>query len=63
MVDKPIKDKIKKTLWSLCVLVPLTGVSWILGIFFVNESASFMHMCSQSATGSRAFISSYSTAV
>ncbi|XP_052245383.1 adhesion G-protein coupled receptor D1-like [Dreissena polymorpha] len=42
MVDKPIKDKIKKTLWSLCVLVPLTGVSWILGIFFVNESASFM---------------------
>ncbi|XP_052224067.1 adhesion G-protein coupled receptor D1-like [Dreissena polymorpha] len=42
MVDKPIKDKIKTTLWSLCVLVPLMGVSWILGIFYVNESASFM---------------------
>ncbi|KAH3815535.1 hypothetical protein DPMN_144063 [Dreissena polymorpha] len=42
MVDKPIKDKVKKTLWSLCVLVPLMGVSWILGIFYVNESASFM---------------------
>ncbi|XP_052233031.1 adhesion G protein-coupled receptor L3-like [Dreissena polymorpha] len=42
MVDKQIKDKIKKTLWSLCVLVPLLGVSWILGIFYVNESASFM---------------------
>ncbi|XP_052259041.1 adhesion G-protein coupled receptor D1-like [Dreissena polymorpha] len=42
MEDKPIKDKIKTTLWSLCVLVPLMGVSWILGIFYVNESASFM---------------------
>ncbi|KAH3807355.1 adhesion G-protein coupled receptor D1-like [Dreissena polymorpha] len=42
MVDRPIKDKIKATCWSLCVLVPLMGVSWILGIFYVNESASFM---------------------
>ncbi|KAH3711462.1 hypothetical protein DPMN_071131 [Dreissena polymorpha] len=42
MEDKPIKDKIKTTLWSLCVLVPLMGISWILGIFYVNESASFM---------------------
>ncbi|KAH3725790.1 hypothetical protein DPMN_051639, partial [Dreissena polymorpha] len=32
----------RKTPWSLCVLVPLMGVSWILGIFYVNESASFM---------------------
>ncbi|XP_052277704.1 adhesion G protein-coupled receptor B1-like isoform X2 [Dreissena polymorpha] len=42
MGDKPIKDKIKTTLWSLCVLVPLMGISWNLGIFYVNESASFM---------------------
>ncbi|KAH3878493.1 hypothetical protein DPMN_002389 [Dreissena polymorpha] len=42
MEDKPVKDKIKTTLWSLCVLVPLMGISWILGIFYVKESASFM---------------------
>ncbi|KAH3726521.1 hypothetical protein DPMN_052388 [Dreissena polymorpha] len=42
MGEKPIKDKIKTTLWALCVLVPLMGISWSLGIFYINESASFM---------------------
>ncbi|XP_052242522.1 adhesion G protein-coupled receptor L3-like [Dreissena polymorpha] len=40
--DKKKKDKIMTTARSLCVLVPLMGVSWVLGIFYVNQSLFFM---------------------
>ncbi|XP_052808049.1 adhesion G protein-coupled receptor L3-like, partial [Mya arenaria] len=37
METKKMPEKIKTSLRSLCVLVPLMGVSWILGIFYINE--------------------------
>lgn len=40
--SKKIPNKLKTSLRSLCVLVPLMGVSWILGIFYVNKDAYFM---------------------
>lgn len=27
---------------SLCVLVPVTGISWIIGVFYVDERAVAM---------------------
>ncbi|XP_052221848.1 adhesion G protein-coupled receptor L3-like isoform X1 [Dreissena polymorpha] len=42
MESKTSTEKIKTSLRSLCVLVPLMGVSWILGIFYVNKSAAVM---------------------
>ncbi|XP_052245372.1 adhesion G protein-coupled receptor L3-like [Dreissena polymorpha] len=42
MEKKNFKDKILTSVRSLCVLVPLMGVSWILGIFIVNEDLAFM---------------------
>ncbi|KAH3802205.1 hypothetical protein DPMN_155878 [Dreissena polymorpha] len=42
MESKTSTEKIITSLRSLCVLVPLMGVSWILGIFYVNASAVFM---------------------
>ncbi|KAK3577432.1 hypothetical protein CHS0354_032279 [Potamilus streckersoni] len=35
--SKTQKDKVKTSLRSLGVLLPITGVTWILGIFSVNE--------------------------
>ncbi|XP_052245338.1 adhesion G protein-coupled receptor B1-like [Dreissena polymorpha] len=40
--NKTIKEKIKMTLWSLSVLVPLMGISWIFGILYVSKELSFM---------------------
>ncbi|KAH3852160.1 hypothetical protein DPMN_094659 [Dreissena polymorpha] len=42
MENKNFKDKILTSVRSLCVLVPLMGVSWILGIFYVNEDLTVM---------------------
>ncbi|XP_052245369.1 adhesion G protein-coupled receptor L4-like isoform X2 [Dreissena polymorpha] len=42
MENKNFKDKILTSVRSLCVLVPLIGVSWILGIFYVNENLAVM---------------------
>ncbi|XP_053397670.1 adhesion G protein-coupled receptor L4-like isoform X2 [Mercenaria mercenaria] len=42
METKKTPDKIKTGLWSLCVLVPVLGVSWILGIFYINDSFYFV---------------------
>ena len=36
------KSCLRTSLRSLCVLVPLMGLSWILGIFYVNETSAFM---------------------
>ncbi|KAH3730495.1 hypothetical protein DPMN_056485, partial [Dreissena polymorpha] len=42
MEKKTYTEKIKTSLRSLCVLVPLMGVSWILGIFYINDDLFFM---------------------
>ncbi|WAR06917.1 AGRL3-like protein [Mya arenaria] len=42
MESKKTTEKIQTSLRSLCVLVPLMGVSWILGIFYINEDLYFM---------------------
>ncbi|KAH3726549.1 hypothetical protein DPMN_052416 [Dreissena polymorpha] len=42
METKTSAEKIKTSLRSLCVLVPLMGVSWILGIFYINDNLFFM---------------------
>ncbi|XP_052243055.1 adhesion G-protein coupled receptor D1-like [Dreissena polymorpha] len=42
METKTSAEKIKTSLRSLCVLVPLMGVSWILGIFYINDDLFFM---------------------
>ncbi|XP_053397660.1 adhesion G protein-coupled receptor L3-like [Mercenaria mercenaria] len=40
--SKKTSEKVRTSLWSLCVLVPITGISWILGIFYVNDSFYFI---------------------
>ncbi|KAH3725459.1 hypothetical protein DPMN_051303 [Dreissena polymorpha] len=42
MANKTTEEKIRTSVRSLCVLVPLIGITWILGIFYVNESAYFV---------------------
>ncbi|KAL4217937.1 hypothetical protein ACF0H5_022676 [Mactra antiquata] len=42
MEAKKQTEKVKTGLRSLCVLVPVTGVSWILGIFYMNDDTNFM---------------------
>ncbi|XP_053382731.1 adhesion G protein-coupled receptor L2-like isoform X2 [Mercenaria mercenaria] len=34
--------KLKRSLRSLCIMLPVTGVSWILGIFYIHEDLSFI---------------------
>lgn len=33
---------LRTSAWSLGVLIPVTGVAWVLGIFYVDQSSSFM---------------------
>ncbi|WAR06912.1 AGRB3-like protein [Mya arenaria] len=42
METKILTEKIQTSLRSLCVLIPLMGVSWIVGIFYINEDLYFM---------------------
>ncbi|XP_052808093.1 adhesion G protein-coupled receptor L3-like [Mya arenaria] len=42
MTRKPLNAKIMTSVRSLCVLVPLLGITWILGIFYINKDTSFM---------------------
>lgn len=35
-------DRIKSSVRCLCVLVPLMGCTWILGIFYVNDKSAWM---------------------
>ncbi|XP_060561246.1 adhesion G protein-coupled receptor L4-like [Ruditapes philippinarum] len=42
METKTVSEKIKTSVWSLCVLLPIMGVSWILGIFYVNDTLNFI---------------------
>jgi len=41
-VDKENTIVHRTSLRSLCVLVPLMGVSWVLGIFYVSEDLFFI---------------------
>lgn len=27
----------RASIWSICVLVPLMGISWVFGIFYIDE--------------------------
>lgn len=38
MLTKSDKDKAKTSLRSLCVLLPIMGITWVFGVFSVNES-------------------------
>ncbi|XP_053397662.1 adhesion G-protein coupled receptor F1-like isoform X2 [Mercenaria mercenaria] len=42
METKTASEKIKTSFRSLCVLVPVLGLSWILGIFYMNDSFYFV---------------------
>ncbi|XP_060559574.1 adhesion G-protein coupled receptor D1-like [Ruditapes philippinarum] len=42
METKTVSEKIKTSFRSLCVLLPVMGVSWILGIFYVHDSFYFI---------------------
>lgn len=35
-------DRIKSSVRCLCVLVPLMGCTWLLGVFYVNERSAWM---------------------
>ncbi|XP_076077317.1 adhesion G protein-coupled receptor B1-like [Mytilus galloprovincialis] len=37
MMDKTTKERAKAGIRSLCVILPLFGVTWVLGVFSVNE--------------------------
>ncbi|XP_053398236.1 adhesion G protein-coupled receptor L3-like [Mercenaria mercenaria] len=39
---KTASEKIKTSFRSLCVLVPVLGVSWLIGIFYINDSFYFI---------------------
>ncbi|XP_053398283.1 neurogenic locus Notch protein-like [Mercenaria mercenaria] len=42
METKTVLEKIKTSFRSLCVLVPVLGLSWILGIFYMSDSFYFV---------------------
>ncbi|XP_053397808.1 adhesion G-protein coupled receptor G2-like [Mercenaria mercenaria] len=39
METKPASEKVKATLRSLCVLLPIMGISWIVGLFYIDDSS------------------------
>ncbi|WAR06902.1 AGRD1-like protein, partial [Mya arenaria] len=55
MGTKKMPEKIKTSLRSLCVLVPLMGVSWILGIFYINEDLYFLQYLFSICNGLQGF--------
>ncbi|KAH3730448.1 hypothetical protein DPMN_056436 [Dreissena polymorpha] len=45
MLKKTEAEKVKAGVWSVCILLPVLGLTWVFGIFAVNnDTLVFQYM-------------------
>ncbi|XP_060565064.1 neurogenic locus notch homolog protein 2-like isoform X2 [Ruditapes philippinarum] len=42
MQTKPVGKRVKTSIWALCVLLPLLGITWIVEVFYIDGNSEFL---------------------
>ncbi|XP_060565062.1 adhesion G protein-coupled receptor B1-like [Ruditapes philippinarum] len=42
MQKQPVGKRVKTSIWALCVLLPLLGITWIVEVFYIDGNSEFL---------------------